>query len=80
MTRSLHEIDKVYSQLDHRLDVDEKIKYCMSLIQKTKEYVVAKKQNLTETVINRSSEIINSAEMEIMKLYYNKQKTKFKKK
>ena len=76
MTRKLHEIDKVYSRLNQAVDVDERIRYCMSLIQKTKETVQNKSQHLTETLINKSSEIINAAELEIMSLHRNKHKRK----
>jgi hypothetical protein len=78
MTRNLHELDKVYSRLNKKVDIDERIKYCMSLIQKTKDVVTNRKQHLTDSLINKSSELINAAEMEIMKLYQNKNKTRFK--
>jgi hypothetical protein len=76
MTRKLHEIDKVYGRLNQAVDVDERIRYCMSLIQKTKETVQNKSQHLTETLINKSSEIINAAELEIMTLHRNKNRKK----
>jgi hypothetical protein len=76
MTRRLHEIDKVYSRLNHAVDIDERIKYCLSLIKKTKETVQNRSQHLTESLIVKSSEIINAAEIEIMSLHRNKNRNK----
>jgi hypothetical protein len=68
MEKNLSAIDKVYSRLSKYASKEEKIKYCKSVLQRTKVYIEKNKDALTEHIVNNSAEMIEAASTEIDKL------------
>lgn len=68
MNKDLSEIDKVYGRLNKYATVNEKLRYCTSLIQRTESFVTKNREILTEHARKRSFDIIIAAETEITKL------------
>jgi hypothetical protein len=68
MNKNLTEIDKVYGRLNKYATVNERLKYCASLIQRTESFVTKNRETLTEHIKKRSFDIIIAAETEIDKL------------
>lgn len=71
INKDLSEIDKVYGRLNKYATVNEKLRYCTSLIQRTESFVTKNREMLTEHAQKRSFDIIIAAETEISKLSEN---------
>lgn len=68
MCRPLSEIDKVYGALGKHISPAERLKYCISLIEKTEEYLRNNHSKLTPLIKSRSAEMIRAAQKEIIDL------------
>lgn len=68
MEKSLSQMDKAYDKLNKQASIDEKMKYCATLIQKTERFIITNSETLAERVKRKSFEIIIAAEAEMSKL------------
>jgi hypothetical protein len=68
MCKDLSELDKVYRTLGKTIPAAEKLKYCISLIDRTENYLSRNAAKLTPQIRQHSSEIIKAAQKEIMHL------------
>lgn len=72
MSRNLEVIDKVYARLNSYASAEEKLKYCKNLLARTEVFMVKNRDNLTDHMLVRSSDIIESVKLEIQKLSFKK--------
>jgi hypothetical protein len=67
MSRSLSELDRIFASLEKELSSMEKLKYCVNLIETTDVYLSNNHSILTPKMIAESRELIEAAQLEIMK-------------
>ena len=75
MKKQLSQIDKVYNKLYEYASVQERLKYCTSLVQRIESFMNKSNGTLTDHIVNKSSEIIQAARNEIQ--FLTSQKNNF---
>jgi hypothetical protein len=68
MSKSLIQLDRVYSQLSQYGTEKDRIKYCRNLFTKTTDYLEQNKELLTDFIKRRSHELMDAALEEIQTL------------
>ncbi len=63
--KGLSEIDKVYATINHQITLQERIKYCVSLIYRTQGYMSRNWDNMSNHIKETSYEIVSAAHLEV---------------